>query len=102
MVALVKENLGHIESRVKEMYDHQSDPAFIEDKLINLRESSRQNNLRIDGIKERPNEKKLDILFKESLGIEDEVVIERAHRLKADKNKKSNTPKTIICRILNY
>ena len=41
-------------------------------------------------------------LFKESLGIEDEVVIERAHRVKTDKSKKSNTARTIVCRILNY
>ena len=31
-----------------------------------------------------------------------EVVIERAHRVKRDKNKKSNIPRTIVCRILNY
>ena len=41
----------------------------------------------------------LDTLFKESLGIEEEVVIERTHRVKTDKNKKSNTPRTIVCRI---
>ena len=58
------------------MYDYQLDPAFIEDKLIDLEDRSRQNNLRADGIKERQNEiwedceKELHILFKESIGIE--------------------------------
>ena len=55
-VVRVEENLGHIESRVQEMYDYQLDPAFIEDKLIDLEDRSRRNNLRVDGIKERPNE----------------------------------------------
>ena len=40
-------------------------------------------------------ENELPILFKENVGIEKEVVIERAHRLKTDKSKKSNTPRTI-------
>ena len=41
-------------------------------------------------------------LFKESLGIEEEAVIEKAHRMKTEKSNKSNTPRTIVCRILNY
>ena len=36
----------------------------------------------------------LDTLFKEALDIEEEVIIERAHRVKTDKNKKGNTPIT--------
>ena len=90
------------------MYDCQLDPAFIEEKLIDLEDRSRRNNLRADGIKERPNEtwedceNQLHTLFKECLGIGEEVVIERAHRVKTDKNKKGNTPRTIVSRILNY
>ena len=38
------------------MYDSQLDVAFIEDKLINVKDQSRQNNIRIDGFKEKPNE----------------------------------------------
>ena len=38
------------------MYDYQLDPAFIEDNLIYFKDRSRGNNLRVDGIKERPNE----------------------------------------------
>ena len=41
-------------------------------------------------------------LFKKSLGIEEEAVIEKAHRMKTEKSNKSNTPRTIVCRILNY
>ena len=86
------------------------DPAFIEVlmKIIDLEDRSRRNNLRVDGIKERPNEtwenckKELDTLFKEGLGIEDEVVIERANRVKTGKSKKGSTPRTDVCKILNY
>ena len=104
----MEENLGHIESHVKEMYDYQLDPAFIEDKLIDLEGRSSRNNLKVDGIKERSNEvwedseNELHDHFKESLDIEEEVVIERTHSVKIDKSKKSNTPRTIVCRILNY
>ena len=107
-VERVEENLEHIESRVQQIYDYQLYPAFIQDKLIDLEDRSRRNNLRIDGIKERPNEtwesckKELDPLFKESLGIEVEVVIERTHRIKTDKSMKGNTVGIIVCRILNY
>ena len=90
------------------MYDYQLDPAFIEDKLIDLEGRSSRNNLKVDGIKERSNEvwedseNELHDHFKESLDIEEEVVIERTHSVKIDKSKKSNTPRTIVCRILNY
>ena len=47
-------------------------------------------------------EKELDTLFKESLGIEEEVIVERAHKVKTDKSKKDNKPRTIVCIILNY
>ena len=68
---------------------------------------SRRNNLRLDAIKERPNEtedceKELHTFFKESLGIEEEVVTERALRVKTDNTKKGNILRTIVCRILSY
>ena len=59
-------------------------------------------------LKERPNEtwedckRELYTLFKENLGIEKEVVIERVHRVKTNKNRKRNTSSTIVSRILNY
>ena len=106
----MEENLGNLESRVQEIYDYQLDTTFIKDKLTDLEDLSRQSNLRIDSIKERLNETwedcekelEIDAIFKESLGIEEELVIERTHMMKTDKNKKSNTPTTIVCRILNY
>ena len=62
----------------------------------------KRNNLRLAGIKEGPNEtgkdckKDLYKLVKESLGITEKGVIEKAHRVKTDKNKK------VVWKILNY
>ena len=42
----------------------------------------------------------VDTHFKKSLAIEEQVVIERAHRMKTVNNKKYNTLRTIVCRIL--
>ena len=83
------------------MYDYQLDPAFIEGKLIDLEDRSRGNNLRAGSIKERTNEtweeceNELHTLFKDSRGIKEEVVIERAHRMKRDTSNKEKV-KTLM------
>ena len=57
----------------------------------------RRKKLSIDGTNKKPNEtwedceKELDTLLKESLDIEEEVVIEKSHKKKTDKSKKGNT-----------
>ena len=96
-VAGVEEKIGNIESCIQDMYHYQLDQAFIEDKLIDLKERSRWISLSIDDINKKPNETwedyetELDKRLKESLGIKEEVVIQRAHKVKTDKSKKSNT-----------
>ena len=55
MVARVKETLGITKNRVQEIYNFQLDPVFTEGKLIDRKDWSRQSNVRIDDIKERPN-----------------------------------------------
>lgn len=52
----MEENLGHIQNHLQEMYDFHLDPHLIEDKLTNLEDPSRRNKLKVDGIKEGPNE----------------------------------------------
>ena len=104
----MEDHLEHIESHVQETYDYQLDSAFIVDKLMDLEDRSRRNSLRVNSMKERPNktlgdcEKELDALFKESLDIDEEVVIERPNRVKTVRNKKGNTPKKVVCKIINY
>ena len=56
MVARAKETLGITKNRVQEIYNFQLDLVFTEDKLIDRKDWFRQNNVRIDDIKERPNE----------------------------------------------
>ena len=106
-VTHMKENLGHIKSRVQEMYEYQIDLDFIEDKLTDLEDRLRRKNLRVDGIKERPNKtweyckKELDTFFQEIRDIDEVVLIEKEHMVKTNKNKKSNTPRNIFCKILD-
>ena len=87
------------------MYHYQLDPDFIEVKLIDLEDWLRRNNLRVDCIKDETWEdckKEIHTLFKESLSIDEDVLLEKVHRVKTDKNKKGNAPRTIVCRTINY
>ena len=47
-------------------------------------------------------QKIVDTPFKESLGIEEEVVIERPQRMKINKSQTGNGPRIVVCRILSY
>ena len=75
------------------------------DKLIDLEDRSRRNNLRIYGISEskyetwEKYEEKFDekLGFREKLGL-DNIHSERAHRVKEGKDDKS----TIVCNLLSF
>ena len=88
MVQRVEEYLVHIASRAQEMFYFQLDSSYIAGKLIDLEDQSRQNNLRLDSIEERPHqtwedcERELDKFFLEGRGIEGELIIEMVQRLK--------------------
>ena len=82
-------------------------------KLIELEDRSRCNNIRIDGIEEEQYEtwgryeEKLQKIIKDMLGIEDEVEIDRCHRMKRNgkdwsNNEINSRPQTIICRLLRF
>ena len=65
--------LVHIEQRIERIYDYQIGPDYVEQKLIDLDDRSRRNNLRVDGIPETPGEtwedceEKLQRVFQEKL-----------------------------------
>ena len=65
-------------------------------KLIELEDRSRPNNIRIDGIEEKQYEawdrceEKVQQVIKDRLGIEDEVEIHRYYRMKKSGNDRSN------------
>ena len=83
------------------------DSDFVYDKLIDLEDKSRRNNLRIYGISESKYEiwekceEKVDEVFPEKLGL-DNIHIERVHRVKRGKNDKSTKHRTIVCNLLSF
>ena len=89
------------------MYNSQLDSDFVYDKLIDLEDRSKRNNLRIYGISEskyetwEKGEEKVDEVFREKLGL-DNSHIERAHRVKRGKNYKSTKIRTIVCNLPSF
>ena len=80
---------------------------MIKEKLRDLEDRTRRNNLRIDGVNESvketwdETEEKVMKILKNNLGITTAVKIERAHR--AGKIRlNSKRPRTIVIKILDY
>ncbi|XP_065684369.1 uncharacterized protein LOC136096731 [Hydra vulgaris] len=79
----------------------------VKDKLAELEDRSRRNNLRFNGVEESENEswedseKKIQEVLKSKFGFTNNLEIERAHRTgKKEKGVKKN--RTIIVKFLNY
>ncbi|XP_065681501.1 uncharacterized protein LOC136095167 [Hydra vulgaris] len=79
----------------------------VKDKLAELEDRSRRNNLRFNGVEEseneswEDNEKKIQEVLKSKFGFTNNLEIERAHRTgKKEKGVKKN--RTIIVKFLNY
>ena len=68
--------------------------AYVRNKLVDLEDCSRRNNLRIDGIKKKVGqswegcEAEVENLLREKLDNEDKIIRERAHRAKKEKKQK--------------
>ena len=98
--------LKDLEKNVKDIEEDLLDPEEVSSKLIELEDRSRRNNLRIDGIEEKPNEtweeceENVQQMIKEKLGITEPIEIDRCHRI--SKQKKPNRPRTVICRITKF
>ena len=45
-----------VDARIQDIYEYQVDPNYVLDKLAELEDRSRRNNLRIDGITEEKGE----------------------------------------------
>ena len=101
----VEENMCKVKEDLEEIYEYQIDPDYvnysllgIRNKLTELEDRSRRNNIRIDGIAEEPGKtwekykRKVQPLLSEDLDIND-VVIERAHRVKVCSPEKKNSRK---------
>ena len=111
-LAKAEKKVEKLQEHINELWDYQVDPErleFTERKVVKLEDRSRRNNLRIDGITEKENEtwdeceQEVQSLIKDKLGIAENIVIERAHRIKKKGNSENpGKPRTIVCRFLNY
>ena len=103
----LEEKHKSIKKTVDEIHNSQVDSDFAYDKLIDLEDRSRRNNLRIYGISESKYatwvkcEEKVDKVFREKLGL-DNIHIEPAQFVKRGKNDKSTKPRTIVCNLLSF
>ena len=97
-----------LKTKMKKLYEYQIDPEFVVHNLVELEDRSRRCYLRIDEVKETSNEtsekreEHLEILFKYKLGIEENILIERAHRTKSSSAGKKSKPRTIFCKFHDY
>ena len=108
-VEKLETELDNFEHKVQGIWDYQIDPDYIQYKLVELEDRSRRNNIRIDRIEEAEgetweiSETKATKAFKEKLGIEKEIIIERVHRTKRNyKDKDTKRPRTIVLRLENF
>ena len=84
--------MKEVDARIQDIYEYQVDPNYVLDKLAELEDRSRWNNLHIDGINEEKGktcemcETKIKNIFQEKLEIHDDIIIERAHSWNKTKN----------------
>ena len=55
-VEKLEANMKDADVRVRDIYEYQVDPNYVIDKLAELEDRSRKNNLRIDGINKEKGE----------------------------------------------
>ena len=97
-----------LKTKMKKFYEYQIDPECVENKLVELEDCSRRCSLKVDGVKETSNktwekyDDHLEILFKDKLGIEENKIIERAHRTKSSPEVRMSKPRTIFCKFHNF
>ncbi|XP_065665557.1 uncharacterized protein LOC136086983 [Hydra vulgaris] len=83
-----------------------SDNIELKLKSVDIEDRNRRNNLRIDGVVENNEEKNWEItkkkvkqLFKDNLGIEKDIIIDRAHRVGVANDKRE---RTIVLKLRDY
>ena len=111
-VEKLEENMKDVDARVQDIYEYQVDPNYVLDKLAELEDRSRRNNVRIDGINEEKSktwemcETKIKNIFQDKLKIHDDIIIERAHRKKGKTTRNNiagrKQPRKIVIELANY
>ena len=109
----VNKKLEDIDKRVEEIKRDEITENFVtktKKQLADLEDRSRRNNLRFDGFQEETNEtweesqSIITNFLKEKFGIEEDILIERAHRTGSIQRNDGtrNRKRTIIVRFLNF
>ena len=104
-IATVKDDISKMKSDVRLIERDLLDTNDVSEKLIELEDRSRRNNLRFDGLTEVTNEtwdgceRKIQKILSDKLEITEDVEIERCHRMG---KRKGNRPRTIICKFLRF
>ena len=111
----IRENIKSLETSIKEIKDYLLDLNGVSSKLIELEDRPRWNNLRIHSIEETLNktwegsEIKIQELIKNKLKMNEQIKIDRCHRLLRKKNqnrhrtkKNQNQNRKIICCITKF
>ena len=89
-VTKAEKKVEKLQEQINELWDYQVHPerlAFTERKIVDLEDRSRRNNPHIDGIREKENEtwdeceQGAQSLTKDKLGITENIVTERVHRI---------------------
>ena len=89
----IKENINQVQTNLQHIEDDMLDPDYVMEKLIELEDRSRRNNLQIDGISKVSHETwemcedSIKDLIKTNLEINDEIEIDRCHRMGKFKDK---------------
>ena len=101
----VETELKEVKSNMRAIENDLLNPDEVSDKLIELEDRSRRNNLRVDGIEESPDEtwetceNKIKKVIKEKLDIDADVELDRCHRMG---KKRGNRPRTVVCRFTKF
>ena len=80
----MRRDVSSLEQNVEEIYDYEIDPGEVEEKLNDLEDRSRRNNLRIDGVTEEKGqiwgdcEQKGKGIFMGKLELQNDIITEEA------------------------
>ena len=104
-IAIVKNDISQVKADMREMENDLLDPYDVSNKLVEMEDRSRRNNLRFDGLVDNSKEtweeceRKVQEVISNHLEIEHDVEIERCHRMG---KRKGNRPRTIVCSFLRF
>ena len=96
----MKNDIKKVQTDLREIEGDLLDPTFVMEKLAELEDRSRRNNVRIDDIPEISNEtwesceEEIRKIIKNKLDITDDVELDRCHRIGKFKRNKSK-PRTV-------